>query len=96
MMSKVTAKLQITLPKALADRFAIQPGDDIEWRATRDAIHLVPPASQARPLEVAERLELFDQATLRQRARQTKRGATGRAANRGWSRDELYDRGRAR
>jgi AbrB family looped-hinge helix DNA binding protein len=96
-MSKVTAKLQITLPKALADRFSIHPGDEIEWRATRDAIHILPPTSQARQLDVEERLELFDQATRRQRAREAKRVVAGRrAADRGWSRDELYDRPRAR
>ena len=95
-MSKVTAKLQITLPKRLADRFAIHPGDDIQWKAAHDAIHIIPPSSQARQLEVAERLELFDQATERQRARQARSHAAGRAADRGWTRDQLYDRRRAR
>jgi bifunctional DNA-binding transcriptional regulator/antitoxin component of YhaV-PrlF toxin-antitoxin module len=28
-MSKVTSKLQVTLPKAIADRYSIAPGDEI-------------------------------------------------------------------
>ena len=32
-MSKVTSKLQVTLPKTIADRYGIQPGDEIEWSA---------------------------------------------------------------
>lgn len=94
-MSKVTAKLQITLPKALADRFAIQPGDDIEWRAAHDAIHIIPPASRSHPLDRDQRLALFDQATDRQRARQGKRPSR-RPSDRGWAREELYDRPRSR
>jgi AbrB family looped-hinge helix DNA binding protein len=94
-MSKVTAKLQITLPKAIADRFSIRPGDEIEWRTTRDAIHILPPGAQGRPLDVEQRLALFDQATLRQRERQAKRRSPA-AKGRGWTRDELYDRPRSR
>lgn len=30
-MSRVTSKLQVTVPKAIADRFAIHPGDEIDW-----------------------------------------------------------------
>ncbi|PZP64635.1 MAG: AbrB family transcriptional regulator, partial [Azospira oryzae] len=29
-MAKVTSKLQVTLPKALAQRYRIRPGDEIE------------------------------------------------------------------
>jgi AbrB family looped-hinge helix DNA binding protein len=32
-MSKVTGKLQVTLPKSIAERFNIKPGDQIEWEA---------------------------------------------------------------
>jgi hypothetical protein len=41
-----------------------------------------------------ERLRLFDQATARQRARETKRPAEPPARDRGWTREELYRRGR--
>jgi AbrB family looped-hinge helix DNA binding protein len=30
-MSKVTSKLQITIPKALAERYGIHPGDEIDF-----------------------------------------------------------------
>ena len=37
-MSKVTSKLQVTIPKAIADRFGIAPGDDIDWIVTGESI----------------------------------------------------------
>ena len=41
-MSKVTSKLQVTLPKVLADQFNIRPGDEVLWDAAGDVIRLVP------------------------------------------------------
>jgi AbrB family looped-hinge helix DNA binding protein len=93
-VAKVTSKLQVTLPKALADRYGIAPGDEIEWEAAGDVIRVVPPRrSEAR--DVASRLKLFDQATARQRDRE-RRVRPAPAAKRGWTREELYDRGRPR
>ncbi|HET8540661.1 MAG TPA: AbrB/MazE/SpoVT family DNA-binding domain-containing protein [Anaeromyxobacter sp.] len=90
-MAKVTSKLQVTVPKALADRFGIAPGDEIEWEAAGDAMRIVP-ARRKPGASVASRLKLFDQATARQRDRdRARRVASGRG--RGWSREELYDRG---
>jgi AbrB family looped-hinge helix DNA binding protein len=94
-MAKVTSKLQITLPKALAEEFGIQPGDPIEWRSAGEVIHLVPKAAQRNRVDIEERLASFDQATRRQRSRQRGK-TTSRAAERGWAREELYDRGRTR
>ena len=94
-MSKVTGKLQVTLPKALADRFGIQPGDEVEWEATAGAIRLIVPARQA-PLDREGRLKLFDRATARQRKREAERGPVGPAKDRGWKREDLYDRGSPR
>jgi len=93
-MAKVTSKLQVTVPKALADRYHIEPGDEIAWEAAGDVIRVVP--ARRRPAgDVAGRLRLFDQATARQRERE---GASPRpaAAARGWKREELYQRGRPR
>jgi bifunctional DNA-binding transcriptional regulator/antitoxin component of YhaV-PrlF toxin-antitoxin module len=93
-MAKVTSKLQVTVPKALADRYRIRPGDDIEWQAAGDAIRVVPP--RRRPGgDVATRLKLFDQATVRQQERQAAAPAR-QAGGRGWTREDLYRRGRAR
>jgi AbrB family looped-hinge helix DNA binding protein len=95
-MAKVTSKLQVTVPKALAERYGIDPGDEIEWEAAGDVIRVVPP--RRRPArDVAARVRLFDQATARQKARERASSlprAPGRG--RGWTRDELYGRGRAR
>lgn len=90
----MTSKLQVTVPKALAERFRIRPGDEIEWEAAGDAIRVVP--RRERPLgDVLARLKLFDQATVRQRARE-KLTRAAPARSRGWSREDLYQRGRPR
>jgi AbrB family looped-hinge helix DNA binding protein len=92
-MAKVTSKLQVTVPKALAERYHIEPGDEIEWEAAGDAIRVVP--GRSRRADPASRLKLFDQATARQRERE--RGAQfAQASERGWSREDLYERGRPR
>ena len=93
-MAKVTSKLQVTVPKALADRFGITPGDDIEWEAAGDAIRVVPARRVPRNL-IAARLARFDQATERQRQRE-KDSPRPQASERGWTREDLYDRSRAR
>ena len=95
-MAKVTSKLQVTLPKALAEQFGIRPGSDITWMPAGDAIRVVPPGRQRPRLSRDARLELFDEATRRQRERDAARGQPERPGDRGWTRDELYDRGRAR
>lgn len=95
-MAKVTAKLQVTIPKALAIQYGIEPGDDIVWQAAGDAIRVVPATTptKARPLE--ERLSLFR--AMLERQRQREEGGRRRRVEkeRGWTREELYDRGRPR
>jgi AbrB family looped-hinge helix DNA binding protein len=60
--SKVTSKLQVTLPKAIADAFGIRPGDEIAWIATETALTVLPPRSAQRTgLTAEQRLELFEQ-----------------------------------
>jgi AbrB family looped-hinge helix DNA binding protein len=99
-MSKVTSKFQVSVPKALADRYGIAPGDDLIWEAAGEALRVrlaEPPTRYA--LDGRERLRLFDAATRRQAERQAKRQAgrkprrkPGREAGRGWTRGQLYDR----
>lgn len=97
-MSKVTSKLQVTVPKAIAERFKIKPGDRIEWEAAEDAIRVVP-ASRRKKLKAApqERLRLFDKATERQKRRQatldTEAIKSSAESGRGWGREDLYGRG---
>lgn len=94
-MTKVTSKLQVTIPKKLADEFAIHPGDEIDWESAGEVIRVVPAARRREPLDREQRLALFRQATVRQREREEKRPMPP-ATHRGWQREELYDRGRPR
>ena len=95
-MAKVTSKLQVTLPKAVADRYGIRPGDEIEWVPAGDAIRVIPASARAPRLDLRTRLRLFDEATERQRRRETGRPKEQEPSDRGWTREELYDRGHSR
>jgi AbrB family looped-hinge helix DNA binding protein len=95
-MARVTSKLQVTIPKAIAQRYGIKPGDDIDWLPAGEAIRVVPADLPLAP-DRARRLELFDRATERQRAREAARNIPSSATgDRGWRREELYDRGKPR
>lgn len=94
-MAKVTSKLQVTVPRVIADRFGIRPGDDIEWRAEGNAIRVLPRKDVGEALDREARLRSFDEATARQQARM-RAGGRARRAGRGWTREELYERARPR
>jgi AbrB family looped-hinge helix DNA binding protein len=97
-MAKVTSKLQVTIPKAIAERYAIAPGQEVEWLQAGDAIRVVPQGALRRKLDSRGRVELFDHATARQRARERTRGERagdvdqGSDGGRGWVRENLYER----
>ena len=94
-MAKVTSKLQVTVPKAVADHYGIRPGDEIQWVVAGETIRVVPHGRKTGVLTPTERLRRFDLATNRQQKRN--RGVRAAAREeRGWSREELYRRGRAR
>ena len=95
-MAKVTSKLQVTVPKAIAQRFGIRPGVEIEWVPAGETIRVVPPRGRQRGLDREARLKLFDRATDRQRQRDARRPRRKRGADRGWTRDDLYRDGRTR
>jgi AbrB family looped-hinge helix DNA binding protein len=95
-MSKVTSKLQLTIPKALAKRLRIRPGDEVNWSAVGDSLRVEPRASTVTPIDIPKRLRLFDEATRRQAGRQAQRRGHEESTDRGWNRDELYDRGFSR
>jgi AbrB family looped-hinge helix DNA binding protein len=95
-MAKVTSKLQVTIPKALARQYSIEPGDEIEFRPAGTEIRVVVPGVEPRRLSVAERLRLFQDARVRQQEREQSMSIVDRrTGDRGWTRDELYVRGRA-
>lgn len=91
-MARVTSKRQVTIPKAIADRYDIAPGDEIEFKPAGEAIRVEAGArAQRASLSRAQRLQLFDRATERQRGRQRRNPAA--AGGRGWRREDLYGRG---
>jgi AbrB family looped-hinge helix DNA binding protein len=95
-MAKVTSKLQVTVPKAIADQYGIRPGDELQWIPGGETICVVPAGRQQPALDVRTRLTLFDAATARQRRRQARGGTSTAPRGRGWTRDDLYERARAR
>lgn len=97
-MAKVTSKLQITIPKALADEYGIAPGDHIEFQAAGQAIRIVPQKTPSgSSLSLEERLRLFDAATARQREREASKTLPDHPPKkRDWKREDLYTRGPSR
>jgi bifunctional DNA-binding transcriptional regulator/antitoxin component of YhaV-PrlF toxin-antitoxin module len=94
-MAKVTSKYQVTVPRTIAIKYNIHPGDEIDWVAAGEVIRVIPPAKQPEPEDRASRLRLFDQATERLRQRSpAPKGKPPR--DRGWKREDLYTRGRPR
>lgn len=92
-MAKVTSKYQVTVPKAIADLYSIRPGDEINWIPAGDAIRVVPGREQTPLEDPAARIRLFDQATERHRGRSGRRKHP--SSDRGWTREDLYGRGRS-
>lgn len=96
-MAKVSNKLQVTMPKAIAQRYGVQPGGDIRFEESGEVIRVVPADAGASTdgLDVAARLQLFDAATARQERREAGRQVR-RGSTRGWTREDLYEHGRSR
>jgi AbrB family looped-hinge helix DNA binding protein len=96
-MSKVTSKLQVTIPKTIAEQYGIEPGSEVTFEPAGDAIRVRVAGTAEEPhSDVAWKLRLFDAATRRQRARNA-RASEQATTDRGWTRDDLYgDRGLSR
>lgn len=95
-MSKVTSKLQVTIPKVVADHFGIRPGDELDWVKAGDSIRVeLPGRSKPSTASVEQRLAWYDQATRRQQEREAAGAHAVTHEDRGWTREELYDRGGA-
>ena len=89
-MAKVTSKLQITLPKAMAEAYGIRPGSEIHLVPAGEVIRVEPPRPRGRSRRMLEkRLALFDKMTVRvDRLPAVKPAPAG--AKRGWRREDLY------
>lgn len=103
-MPKVTSKLQLTVPKKIADQYGIRPGDELEWIPAGESIRVELARRKAKVgdrLTVEEKLALFDANMKRVDELQAKELKAAQASgtrltreNRGWTREELYkDRG---
>lgn len=90
----MTSKLQITLPKRLAEEHGIAPGDEVRFESAAGAIRMIPASAGAGALGLEERLRLFDEATRRAAKHAdgfSHTNASGK--DRGWTRESLYERG---
>lgn len=106
-MAKVTSKLQLTVPKVIADRYHIRPGDDLDWVPAGDVIRVIPQNVKLRihpKRGIEERLRLFRDMIERQKQReasaeivqtQPERPWKPHEIMRGWRREDLYTRGRS-
>jgi AbrB family looped-hinge helix DNA binding protein len=93
-MAKVTSKLQVTLPKRIAEAHGISPGDQIEFESSGDDIRIVTePGKQSSVMSREERLRLFDETTLRIASRSKHLSRTTPHGKRDWQREDLYRRG---
>lgn len=94
-MTRVTGKFQITLPKRLVQAYGIAVGDEVELVAAGESIAIIPARSIRPELSTQERLRLFDETSRWLDARQWP-VTYGPEEDRGWTREELYTRGRPR
>jgi bifunctional DNA-binding transcriptional regulator/antitoxin component of YhaV-PrlF toxin-antitoxin module len=62
---KVTTEVQLTLPEHLADSLGLKPGDSVQWKRDGVSLRLVRSGRSPSRLSTADRLKLFDAATLR-------------------------------
>jgi AbrB family looped-hinge helix DNA binding protein len=97
-MPKVTSKLQLTVPKRIADQYGIRPGDELEWVPAGESIRVELVRRKAKAgheLTTGERLALFDAGMARvdqlQAAELKKHRGKPTPRNRGWTREDLYN-----
>jgi bifunctional DNA-binding transcriptional regulator/antitoxin component of YhaV-PrlF toxin-antitoxin module len=94
-MSKVSSKYQITLPRDLARSHRISPGEEVLFEEAGSALYLRRGAQHGKAANApdTERVHYFDQASQRQEERdRAYAGSSSSSVDRGWTRDELYQR----
>lgn len=97
-MAKITSKLQVTIPKRIADEYGLAPGDEVEFVPAGDSIRVVPADRRAsESLTLAERVRLFNEDTAQQRAHEKTMNLPAEPpAERDWRREDLYTRDKPR
>jgi len=98
-MPKVTSKLQLTVPRKIADQYGIRPGDELEWVPAGESIRVELVRRRAKAgheLTAEERVALFDESMRRVdrvQAEELKNNKGRRVARvgRDWTRADLYD-----
>jgi bifunctional DNA-binding transcriptional regulator/antitoxin component of YhaV-PrlF toxin-antitoxin module len=93
-MSRVTSKLQVTLPKAIAQAYNIGPGSEITFESGVDCIR-IRVGKPGPGLSLKERLRLLQEARRKQQLRNKNFPAFPETVRRGWKREDLYQRGSA-
>lgn len=72
-MSKVTSKLQVTLPKAIADRYGVGPGANLVFEPAGDSIRVLvaqePALAPSYGLSLEDKQALLDAVSRRQATR---------------------------
>ncbi len=72
-MSKVTSKLQVTLPKAIADRYGVAPGADLVFEPAGESIRVLvarePGLAPSYGLSLEDKRALLDAVSRRQATR---------------------------
>ncbi len=91
-MAKVTRKFQVTLPKAVANQYGIEPGDELQFQPAGGHILISKASTQSESPSVQEQLRLFDNATARIKSKELDSPPT-KSQEREWSREDLYQRG---
>jgi len=97
----VTSKLQLTVPKKIADQYGIRPGDELEWIPAGESIRVElvrRKAKSGQQLTAEERVELFDanmkwldELQAEQLKEAKAKGTRTTREDRGWTREELYE-----
>ena len=89
-MSKVTSKLQVTIPKAVAGKYRIGPGDEVRWEGQPLGALMVREGTAVYGLTAKDRLEAFREFARSAAAdARTKRWTPPK--ERGWTREDLYE-----
>lgn len=91
-MSLITSKLQVTVPKAIALKHGLGPGSEVTFESAGDVVFLRPAGLLPSQVAPEERARRFWAMMARADARGGDVAPSETGTDRGWTREELYDR----